>query len=77
MSAEIKNYVKMCDACQRVKDKFQSPPTELQPVSMLPDVWKQVTSAARKITIYNYTLYCIQSNYILCYYSSSSVVAGL
>ena len=59
MSAEIKNYVKMCDVCQRVKDKFQSPPTELQPVSMLPDVWKQVTSAARKITIYNYTLYYV------------------
>ena len=51
MSAEIKDYVKTCDVCQRVNDKFQSPPTELHPVSMSPEVWKQVTSTGGKICI--------------------------
>ena len=43
MTAEVKEYVRTCDVCQRVNDKFQKPPAELHPIPVSPEVWKQVT----------------------------------
>ena len=42
INAEIKQYVAMCDACQRVNDRFKKPPQELRPIPVTPEVWKQV-----------------------------------
>ena len=42
MHAEIADFVKRCDVCQRVNDRFCKPPTELHPIPVSPEVWKQV-----------------------------------
>ncbi len=42
MTAEIVDYVKRCDVCQRVNDRFCKPPATLHPIPVSPQVWKQV-----------------------------------
>ena len=43
MHAEIADYIKRCDVCQRVNNRFNKPPCELHPIPVSPEVWKQVT----------------------------------
>ena len=52
MTAEVKEYVRTCDVCQRVNDKFQKPPAELHPIPVSPEVWKQVTFWCRPYIFY-------------------------
>ena len=42
MHAEIADYIKRCDVCQRVNDRFDKPPHHLHPIPVSPEVWKQV-----------------------------------
>lgn len=42
MAAEVKEYVKTCDICQRVNDVFLKPQVELHPIPVTAGVWKQV-----------------------------------
>lgn len=42
MHADIQEFVKTCDKCQRVNDKFQKPTAVLHPIPVKPQVWQQV-----------------------------------
>ena len=49
MTEEIKQFVHVCDTCQRVNDKFHKPTAVLHPIPVMPEVWNQV---------YNISLCC-------------------
>ena len=42
MHADIQEFVRTCDKCQRVNDKFQKPTAVLHPIPVKPQVWQQV-----------------------------------
>ena len=44
MYEEIRGYVRTCDICQQVNDKFEKTSSELHPIPVTPEVWKQVCS---------------------------------
>ena len=42
MHAEIQTFIRTCEQCQRVNDKFQKPTALLHPIPVEPQVWYQV-----------------------------------
>ena len=42
MTEEIKQFVHVCDTCQRVNDKFHKPTAVLHPIPVMSEVWNQV-----------------------------------
>ena len=46
MTEEIKQFVHVCDTCQRVNDKFHKPTAVLHPIPVMPEVWNQVLACA-------------------------------
>ena len=45
MSNDIKNYIKLCDVCQRMNDvKFVKAKCELHPIPVKAEVWNMVKS---------------------------------
>ena len=42
MAEEIKEFVRACDKCQQVNDKFHKPSAVLHPIPVTPEVWNQV-----------------------------------
>ena len=48
MAEEIKEFVRTCDKCQRVNDKFHKPTAVLHPIPVTPEVWNQVPDSIYK-----------------------------
>ena len=42
MTRDVKAFVKTCDKCQYVNDKFTKPSTQLHPFPVEPEMWQQV-----------------------------------
>ena len=42
MTRDVKAFVKTCDKCQRVNDKFTKPSAQLHPIPVEPEMWQQV-----------------------------------
>ena len=42
MTRDVKTFVKTCDKCQRVNDKFTKPSAQLHPIPVEPALQKQI-----------------------------------
>ena len=42
MTRDVKAFVKTCDKCQRVNDKFTKPSTQLHQIPVELEMWQQV-----------------------------------
>ena len=43
MTDDVKDFVSICERCQRTNDKFTKPGSVLHPIPIEPEVWKQVS----------------------------------